>query len=141
MWRPDGWDTTRRLGILTPDIGLKPESEIRAMAPADIGLHAARARFAVEAHPTVTMPLSAVRAFAAPPDVDEGVEQLAAAPLDTIAFAFTSTTYLLGAQGDEAMLQRLRERAHGVPVVATVTAAVRALRALGAQRLCLIHPP
>ncbi|MFI2029802.1 aspartate racemase/maleate isomerase family protein [Streptomyces buecherae] len=141
MWRPDGWNTTLRLGIITPDVDLNPESEIRAMAPTNVGLHAARARFAVEAHPTVTMPLSAVRAFAAPPNVDEAVEQLAAAPLDTIAFAFTSTTYLLGARGDEAMLRRLRERARGVPVVATVTAAVQALHALGAQRPCLIHPP
>lgn len=117
MWRPDGWNTTLRLGIITPDVDLNPESEIRAMAPTDIGLHAARARFAVEAHPTVTMPLSAVRAFAAPPNVDEAVEQLAAAPLDTIAFAFTSTTYLLGARGDEAMLRRLRERACAPPTL------------------------
>ncbi|MEU7042005.1 maleate cis-trans isomerase [Streptomyces varsoviensis] len=141
MWRPDGWNTVLRLGIVTPDVDLNPESEIRAMAPAGIGVHAARARFAVEAHPTVAMPLPAVRAFAAPPHADDAVEQLARAPLDAIAFAFTSTTYLLGAQDDAAMLRRLRERARGTPVVATVTAAVQALHALGARRPCLVHPP
>jgi maleate isomerase len=38
-----------------------------------------------------------VRPFADPPHVDDAVTLLAAAPVQTIAFGFTSSAYVLGA--------------------------------------------
>ena len=45
MWQPDGWDVRTRIGVLTPHADVGPESEIRAMAPESVGVHAARVPF------------------------------------------------------------------------------------------------
>ncbi|MGW7315129.1 maleate cis-trans isomerase family protein [Streptomyces sp. NPDC054854] len=144
MWQPDGWDVRVRLGILTPHADVGPESELRAMAPPEVGLHAARVPFAAMGGGgamSPTIPLGPVRAFAEPPHVDAAAELLAAAPVAVIAYAFTSSAYVIGARGEAHMLARLGERAHGLPVVATCAAVVEALRALGAARIGLVDPP
>ncbi|AZM90427.1 maleate cis-trans isomerase [Streptomyces sp. W1SF4] len=144
MWQPDGWDVRVRLGVLTPHADVGPESELRAMAPAGVGLHAARVPFAAMGpggEMGLTVPLAPVRAFAEPPHVDDAAELLAAAPVAAIAYAFTSSAYVIGARGEAYMLERLTERAGGLPVVATCAAAVGALRALGVARLALVDPP
>ncbi|ATZ25208.1 maleate cis-trans isomerase [Streptomyces lavendulae] len=144
MWQPDGWDVRVRLGILTPHADVGPESELRAMAPPDVGLHTARVPFAAMGRGGAmdpVLPLAPVRAFAEPPGVDEAAALLAAAPVAAIAFAFTSSAYVIGPRGEGHMLARLGERAHGLPVVATCAAAVEALRVLGAGRIALVDPP
>ncbi|MCX5198574.1 maleate cis-trans isomerase [Streptomyces sp. NBC_00249] len=144
MWQPDGWDVRVRLGVLTPHADVGPESELRAMAPPEVGLHAARVPFGAMrdgGEMDATIPLAPVRAFAEPPHVDEAAVLLAAAPVAAIAYAFTSSAYVIGARGEAYMLDRLRERAHGLPVVATCAAAVEALRVLGVGRIALVDPP
>ncbi|MEU6213832.1 maleate cis-trans isomerase [Streptomyces sp. NPDC047023] len=150
MWHPDGWDVHVRLGVLTPHADVGPESELRAMAPPGVGLHAARVPFAAMRRggavvrgggedPTVA--LASVRAFAEPPGVDDAVELLAAAPVSAIAYAFTSSAYVIGGRAEAHMVGRLGERAHGLPVVTSCLATVEALRVLGVGRICLIDPP
>jgi maleate isomerase len=143
-WRRDGWDAVARIGVLTPHADVGPESELQAMAPDDVVIHAARARFGAMAaggamDPTIA--LAPVRAFANPPHVDEAVELLAAAPVSAIGYGFTSSAYVIGADGEASMVSRLEEHASGVPVVASTAASVQALHALGAERLALIQPP
>src|SRR5919206_466411 len=107
MWRADGWDVRWRVGVLTPHADVGPESELRAMAPPDVGIHAARVPFGAMAAGGAmdpTIPLAPVRAFAEPPGVDDATERLAAAPLAAVAFAFTSSAYVIGAAGEAAML-------------------------------------
>ncbi|MCX5376704.1 aspartate/glutamate racemase family protein [Streptomyces sp. NBC_00091] len=144
MWQPDGWDVRVRLGVLTPHADVGPESELRAMAPPEVGLHTARVPFAAMGPGGtmgLTVPLAPVRAFAEPPHVDDAAELLAGAPVAAIAYAFTSSAYVIGARGEAYMLDRLRERARGLPVVATCAAVVEALRLLGIGRLALVDPP
>lgn len=88
-----------------------------------------------------TIPLAPVRAFAGPPGVDDAVGLLAAAPVQAIGFGFTSSAYVIGAAGEEAMLARLSERAGGLPVVAPCAAAAEALRAFDSERVAVISPP
>jgi maleate isomerase len=114
------------------------------MAPRDVTIHSTRAHFGAMGagggmDPTI--PLAPVRAFAEPPHVDDAVELLAAAPVRSIAFGFTSSAYVIGHDGEAAMIERLRTRSRGIPVVATCAAAVDALRLLGVERLALIDPP
>lgn len=144
MWRPDGWDVRVRVGVLTPHGDVGPESEFRAMAPADVGVHAARVPFGAMRRGGAmdsTIPLAPVRAFAEPPYVDEAAAQLATAPVAAIGYAFTSSAYVIGADAEAAMLARLAGRAHGLPVVATCASTVEALHAVGATRICLVDPP
>ena len=88
-----------------------------------------------------TIPLASVRAFADPPLADDAAELLAAAPLSAIGFGFTSSAYVIGAEGEALMVARLQERTGKIPVTATCAAAVRGLRALSVDRLMLVSPP
>jgi maleate isomerase len=143
-WKPDGWDATTRIGVLAPHADLGPEAEFQAMAPSTVTIHAARVPFGAMAtgggmDPTI--PLAPVRAFAEPPHVDDAAELLAAAPLSAIAYGFTSSAYVIGVEGEAAMVARLAQRTRGIPVVAPCAAMVEGLRALGAARLALVDPP
>jgi maleate isomerase len=114
------------------------------MAPEGVAIHAARVPFgamAVGGGMDPTVPNDAVRAFAAPPHLDDAADLLASAPIHAVAYGFTSSAYLLGVQAEAAMVARLQQRTHGIPVVATCSAAVEALHALEVHRMALIDPP
>ena len=138
MWQPDGWDVRTRIGVLTPHADVGPESEIRAMAPESVGVHAARVPFGAMAAGGVmdpTIPLAPVAAFVEPPHIDDAVSLLAAAPVAVIGIGFTSSAYVTGADAERELIDRLQRRSSGIPVVATCAAAVDALRVLGATGL------
>lgn len=133
-----------RIGVLTPHADVGPESELQAMAPADVAIHAMRVPFGAMAagggmDPTI--PLAPVRAFAESRELDDAAELLTAAPLHAVAYGFTSSAYVIGARGEEQMIARLERRTRGIPVVAPCAAAVEGLRALAARRIALFDPP
>ena len=130
-WRPDGLGSVARIGVLTPDSDPVPESEMSAMAPPGVSIHASR----------VGRQQGVARAFAEPPYVDTAVEQLVGLVPRVILFAFTSSSYALGAEADESVRARLESRSGKIPVLFTCPAATEALRILGARRVALIHPP
>jgi maleate isomerase len=143
-WKPDGWEATVRVGVLTPHADVGPESELQAMAPPGVVIHAARVPFGAMAAGGVmdqTIPLAPVKAFAEPPHVDNATELLAAAPLNVIAYGFTSSAYVIGVEDEAEMIARLERRSRGIPVVAACAAAVEGLRMLGARRVALVDPP
>jgi maleate isomerase len=143
-WKRDGWEATVRIGVLTPHADVGPESELQAMAPPGVAIHATRVPFGAMAAGGVmdpTIPLAPVRAFAEPPHLDNAAELLAAAPLDAIVYGFTSSAYVIGVEGEAEMIARLERSTRGIPVVATCKAAVEGLRVLGARRIALVDPP
>ena len=115
-----------------------------AMAPSGVGVHAARVPFGAMAPgggdgPHHRPPAGArLRGAAA---LDAAAELLAAAPLDAIGVGFTSHAYVIGAAAEAAMVARLERVTRGIPVVSPGLAARDALRALGAVRILLVHPP
>lgn len=130
-WQSDGAPTIGRLGVLTPDFDPTPESEMWTMAPPGVSLHSAR----------VTRRRRDPKAFAEPPNVDLATDQLVELSPRSILFAYTSSSYVLGAEGESAVRKRLEERAKGIRIVLTCDAATAALHLLGARRISLIHPP
>jgi maleate isomerase len=143
-WKRDGWEASVRIGVLTPHADVGPESELQAMAPAGVAIHAARVPFGAMAAAggmDATIPLAPVRTFAEPPHLDEAAELLAAAPLDAIAYGFTSSAYVIGVEAEAEMIARLERRTRGIPVVAACAAAVDGLRALAVTRIALVDPP
>lgn len=143
MWQRDGWAQTR-IGVVMPHADVGPEAEFGAMAPDGISIHAARVPFGAYKPGGVmddTIADDPIRAFADPPLVDDATELLALAPLHAIAYAFTSSSYVRGAADDNKLKERLETRTRGIPLVITCAAAVRALKALGANRLALFNPP
>jgi len=143
-WKRDGWEATLRIGVLVPHADVGPESELKAMAPASVAIHATRVPFGAMASGGVmdpTIPLAPARAFAEPPHLDNAAELLAAAPLDAIVYGFTSSAYVIGVEGESEMIARLERRTRGIPVVAACGAAVEGLRVFGARRIALVDPP
>jgi maleate isomerase len=143
MWQSDGWAHIR-IGVLTPHADVGPESEFRAMAPAEVSIHAARVPLgAYQAGGTMdqTIANDAARTFAQPPHIDDAAELLAAAPLHAIVYGFTSSSYVRGADDAAALRTRLQSCARGIPVVIPCASAVEALAALAVKRLALISPP
>jgi maleate isomerase len=143
-WKRDGWEAIVRIGVLTPHADVGPESELQAMAPPGVAIHATRVPFGAMAAGGAmdpTIPLAPVRAFAEPPHVDAAAELLAAAPLNAIVYGFTSSAYVIGVEGEAEMIARLVRRTGGIPVVAACAAAVEGLRVLGARRIALVDPP
>jgi len=130
-WTPDGLGSVGRIGVLTPDFDPVPESEMSAMAPHGISIHGAR---------VVRRP-GFPQSFAEPPNIDTAVEQLVGLAPRVILFAFTSSSYALGAEADQGVRVRLESRSGKIPVLFTCPAATEALRVLGAHRIGLIHPP
>ncbi|WP_328997679.1 maleate cis-trans isomerase [Kribbella sp. NBC_00709] len=143
MWQPDGWDVRTRLGVLVPHSDVGPESELQAMAPDGVCVHANRVPFGAMAAGGLmdpTIPLAPVQAFVEPPVIDDATVLLAAAPISAIGIGFTSSSYVGGPDGERKVVDRLTERA-GLPVVAPCAAAVAGFGALGIERIALFSPP
>jgi maleate isomerase len=132
LWQPDGVGSLARIGVLTPDFDPVPESEMWAMAPRGVSIHASRVTWQWNHDP---------REFAEAAQVNNAVDQLVALKPRAIVYAFTSSSYALGAEAERAQQARLEKRAGGVPVILTCIAATEALRIVGAHRIALIHPP
>jgi len=128
-WQPDGLGYRARIGLLTPNDDAVPESEFWTMAPEGVSIHVARVL------------LVDTRTFADPPHPDDATALLAALPMQAIVLAFTTTSYVLGPEGEQALKARLEKHSNGIPVLLTGAAAVAAFRALGVRRIALIHPP
>jgi maleate isomerase len=144
MWQPDGWAFRARIGVLVPHAAIGTESELAAMAPDGVSIHAARVYLGAMRDGGLmdpTIALEPVRAFTDPPAIDDAAALLAAAPLHAIGVAFTGSSFVRGAADDEALRQRLEARTRGIPVAVTANAAVLALRTLGAASLAIVDPP
>jgi maleate isomerase len=143
-WATDGWDAAVRIGLLVPHADVGPESEIEAMAPPGVCIHATRVPFdAIRSGGGMdpTIPLEPVKRFAEPPELDDAAELLAAAPVHVIGYGFTSSAYVIGAPSEADMVRRLRQRTRGIPIVTPSAAAVEALHTLQVRRIAIFDPP
>jgi len=143
MFEPDGWVYRARIGLLVPDGDVGPESEFSAMVPPGVGVNASRFHFpsgqGAKAPGQIGMP--PVEAVAAPGPLDDAVRLIARAPIDVIALAFTSTSYVGGDGDDPRLIARLAQNAQGKPVITTGQAILQALAHLDAKRIALVDPP
>ncbi len=132
--------TELRVGVLTPHAAAGPEVELPAMTSGRVTAVVARIRAAGAAEGQAPPSTAAgLRALADPAVLDPAAASFRGA-VEAVAYASTTTGYVLGHRAEAALVDRLRS-ACGVPVVASGSAAVQALRASEARRLTLIHPP
>lgn len=140
----DGWDIDFRIGILTCASDVGPEYELRAVAPADVGVHVARlpdtrSVFGDDGHDarTTTEVLDPVVEAA----LRSTACQLSAAPVAAIGMCTTGLSYRMGRAREGRLLAAVGENARGLPVVAPASAIVRALTSFGARRIAVVSPP
>lgn len=129
QWQPDGGSRTR-IGVLTPDFDPVPESEIAAMAPPGVSVHASRISRRPQAH-----------GYAEAPHVDNAVDRLTELAPPAILFGYSSSSYVMERQEEESLRTRLQQKVPGTTVVLPTLAAVAALRALKIQHIAIMHPP
>ena len=141
-FQPDGWGSKARIGLITPHMDIVPEGEFQALAPSGVSIHVARVPLGWRGGPKAApIGLDAIRAFVNPPYVDDAVEMLAAAPIDSIAYGFTSSSYLLGPREDIEFSKRLQSRSQGLPIAIPCQSILFALQTLGINKLAMINPP
>ncbi|GAA2771807.1 maleate cis-trans isomerase family protein [Streptomyces showdoensis] len=141
----DGWDATTRIGVVVPSADIGPEAELQAVAPDSVTIHASRIDFGgmlPGGHMVAEkIPQDPITAFVEPPAVDNAVKLLADSPLHALVLGFTSSSYVLGVDGENALYERLAPVTRGIPVTGTARAAVAGFRALGAERIAIVNPP
>ena len=140
MFAPDGWVYRARIGLLVPDLDVGPESEFSAMVPTGVGFNASRFHFPSKDHAKIEgqIGIPPVEYVAAPGPLDNAVKLIAGAPVQAIALAFSSTSYV---GDDKQLVERLGEVSEGKPVVTTGQAICAALKHLQANRIMLVEPP
>ena len=144
MWQPDGAGLDAKIGVLTPHMDPVPESELMALAPPGVSIHAARVPLGIVGPDGEIIPVvgpDIAKAFSEPPGVDQAVSLLAPLKLSAIIYSFTSSSYILGVEKDLSLVSRLEERSNGAPVITQSMALVQALNALNSKSISLIHPP
>jgi maleate isomerase len=119
------------VGVLTPQANTTVEPELHALWPAGVAMIAARM---TSARPTIEE-----RLIDYYQRLDETVQQFGNAPLRVLASACTGSSYLIGAEREDALFGTLSQRL-GIPVTNSALAVVAALQALGARRVGLVSP-
>ena len=122
-----------KIGVIYMTSGFVLEPEFAAMAPKGVSVHYTR----------IFLPVVTVKGLAEmmkPGGVEQCTRYLAEAPLDVIAFGGTSATFLFGMGYDEKIRRRIVKASGGIPATTTSTAALRALRAVGAKRMAMVTP-
>jgi len=143
-WMPDGSGSRARIGVLTSHLDAVPESEFQALAPIGVSIHAARVPLGMvglegEIIPHVNAKIA--RAFAESPAVENAAALLSAVDLSAVVYAFTSSSYILGADGDKKLKSRLEKHTKNIPVIVQSSALVAALKSLRVKQISLVHPP
>jgi maleate isomerase len=141
---PDGSGSRARIGVLTPHLDAVPESEFQALAPTGVSIHAARAPLGIvgpdgEVIPHVDAKIA--RDFAESPAVENAAALISAVNPSAVVCAFTSSSYILGADEDRKLKSRLEKRTKNIPVIIQSSALVTALKSLRAKQVSLVHPP
>lgn len=144
MWKPDGWDSEFKLGVVAPHADIGPEAEAQAiLAGHSATVHGARVYFSPMhpgGHIDEKIAHDPVLQFIHPDVIDRTVESLSSAPLDVIGLAFTSSSFKVGAAGERDLLARLARASHGIRLVTTGTAAVAAIQTLELTRIAVMAP-
>jgi len=125
-----------RVGIIVPATNTTVEDDFSLLLPQllphRIRFHYARAEYGGVLQPTALkdMKRNALKEAA----------KLAKAGIDMLAFACTSASFLEGPSSEEALRKHLEDAAGGVPVTTAASAAVSALRSIGAKSIAFISP-
>lgn len=119
------------IGVLTPQANTTVEPEFAILCPSGYGFINAR----------LTSPDLDMEARAAHygQTVESQVEQFAEAPIEVVALAITGSSYLIGREQEDALVERMKNN-HGLILVTAGLAVCDALDALGAKNILLLSP-
>jgi maleate isomerase len=117
------------VGVLTPHSAPGPDVELPALSEGRVRTVVVRAGSSTQ-----------LSASTKQPALQEAASIFRSSAVDAVVHASTTTGYLIGADKEALLVDELA-RLCGVPAFASCAAAVSALRAGGAERIQLVHPP
>ena len=120
------------VGVLTPQANTTVEPEYAILMPRDTAWINARM---LSRHKTIEERL--VDYWGRAP---EFARQFANAPVGSLAFACTGTSYLVGKEAEDRVLAQVTQESGGLPAMSAATSVVYALNALGAKKIGLVSP-
>jgi maleate isomerase len=120
------------VGVLTPQANTTVEPEYAILCPRDTAWINARM---LSPHKTIEERL--VDYWMKAPQF---ARQFANAPVGSLSFACTGTSYLVGKQTEDDVLAEVTKQSGGLPAMSAATAVCYALSILGAQRIGLVSP-
>jgi len=119
-----------RLGLIIPSSNTIMESEFWKMIPEGFSVHTARLR--LKEVTVEELELMERR-------VEDAALKLADAEIDVVGYGCTSGSLFKGL-GHDRSIEKMIERATGVPAITTAGAVVRALRTLNIKEVCVATP-
>ncbi len=128
-----------RIGIVWPEaVQARHLAELELFVPPSLELDIEPAESAPELGPE-GITLAHVERLARDPGIGHAARRLAQRGAQAVAYGCTTGSYVLGPDGDAAIVADMRTAA-GVPATTTSTAAVAAMRELGMRRLAVLSP-
>lgn len=142
-FKPDGWSTTARLGLVVPHADVGPEAECSALAGAKVTIHGERINFSAmraggEMDPKI--PHDPVAAFTQAPFIDDAVASICTSPISSLGLAFTSSAYKHGPAKERELIKRLKPYSRDIPIISTCLAAEEALKHLKIKKIAIVNP-
>jgi maleate isomerase len=119
------------IGVLTPQANTTVEPEFSILTPPGFAF--------INARLTSDESTIEARLVDYANNVERQLEQFSNAPLDAVAFATTGASYLIGADAEDALVERLA-CTRQLPLVTTAQAVCDALEMLGAKTIGLVSP-
>lgn len=132
-------DRTLTVGVLNPHFTAGPEIEIPVMSSGQVATLVSRIQRADTGSGAASTSLQKLRQGTHPSALDEAAAAFPDLSIGALAYASTSSGYVIGFDAEATLAQRLRHR-WGLPVSSRSLAAVQALRAYGIERVALVHP-
>lgn len=123
-------DERKRLGVIVPSANVVMEPDMYKMAPSNVSVHFSRAVI------TEASPEQLARMV---DDVPRCCEELSHGHMDVYAFGCTGGSFLGGVGYDHKIIKMMVE-ATNRPATTTSTAAIEALRAVGARCISIASP-
>jgi maleate isomerase len=128
------------VGVLTPHATPGPEIEIPVMSSNRVATDVSRVTLPGTGGRTPSAALEELRQGTLPVVLNVAAAVFAAGSIDALAYASTSSGYVIGFDAETDMVQQLRDE-WALPVGSSCLAAVQALRVYGMERVTLVHPP
>jgi maleate isomerase len=131
------------VGVLTPHGAAGADAEFPSMAPDHLRVKVSRLKIpapstAGDGRPPATV--DDLLALATSHALDEAASAFLPGSFDVLAWASSSSAYVIGYDAESALVERLRSR-WAVPVCSTSASAVSALRSRQIERISIVHPP
>ena len=120
----------KRLGVIVPSVNVVMEPDMYAMAPSNVSVHFSRAVITEDSPEQLARMVN---------DVPRCCEELSHGHMDVYAFGCTSGS-LLGGVGYDSEITKVMVEATRRPATTTSSAALDALRAVGARCISIATP-